>query len=181
MNNRVTILICGKASSGKTTFATVLAQEINKLAEDKARVIHNAQTVKTIAEACFSWDKEKDAKGRQLLLDITSAGYNYDPFHWEKETELMFRRYKSIFEDQEILIIPDWRYKSTYDFFSKYGRVIPVHIERFNQQDGTHSNHSSENDFKKFPKKFSIVNNGDIEDLVRFSKMFIEVEGLCNV
>lgn len=178
--NRITILICGKASSGKTTFATVLAQQLNK-ENQIAKVIHNAQAVKTLAESFFHWDKEKNALGRQLLIDITNAGYGYDPNFWEKETELLFRRYKSLYEDLEILIIPDWRYMCTHDFFEKYGKIIPIHIERRDVTGRTHDSHSSENAFKNFPMRYHIINDGSIEDLERFAKMLIEVEGLENV
>ena len=178
--NRITILICGKASSGKTTFATVLAQEINKVKE-MAKVIHNAQTVKTLAESFFHW--EKDEKGRQLLIDLTNSGYNYDPIFWERETERLFRNYQKFCnEDLEILIVPDWRYMSTYEYFSNVGKVITVMVERHDVEKGTHDFHSSENDFKKFPTKYHILNDSEsIEDLERFSRMLIEVEGLQNV
>lgn len=179
---RITILICGKASSGKTTFATILEEEINKLKE-RAKVIHNAQAVKTLAHSFFHWDKEKNAIGRQLLIDITNAGYGYDANFWEKETERFFRNYSNFCnEDIEILIVPDWRYMCTYDFFSNCGKVIPIHVERRKDISiGTHSSHSSENNFKDFPMKYHVLNDGTIEDLRCFARMIMEVEGLYHV
>lgn len=177
---RVTILICGKATSGKTTFATILEELLNKN-YTKAKVLHNAKAVKDLAKSFFYWDEEKDEKGRQLLIDITNSGYNYQDNFWERETELLFRRYSSVYEELEILIIPDWRYISTYDFFKQYGKIIPICIEKRSLSVGTHDSHSSENNFKEFPIKYQILNDGTIEDLKRFAKVLIEAEGLANV
>lgn len=177
---RKTILICGKATSGKSTFATLLMQELNKnIDKPRAKVINNGLTVKTYAESCFHWDKEKDARGRQLLLDITNAGYNYDTYFWEKETEMMFRKYQSVYETIDVLIVPDWRFEKTHTFFKNMpGEVITVEVNNPNIPKGTHDDHPSENDFKNFHSKYYIDNSKDINHLENLAKTFLEMEGL---
>lgn len=161
-NNKFTvILVKGKSGSGKTTFATLLENHLNSFEEGSAIVLHNAEQVKAIAKSCFDWDCKKDFKGRQLLVDITSTGYAYDKNLWEKKTLHSYHCIKEIcYPNSQYLIIPDWRYKCTEDFFRQVAdKVITVSIYNPQREDGTHDSHISETQLH------SLVTDVDIENI----------------
>ena len=112
INKKVLIFINGKSGSGKTTLAEHLAKE---LGEADTLIVENSHKVKEIATEFYFWDKVKDEQGRQLLIDITNAGYKYDPFLWEK-----FTAKKIINTGCKYIIIPDWRYESTYEYLVEF-------------------------------------------------------------
>lgn len=115
---KTVILINGKAQSGKSTLAELLASKIQN-----SKVIHNADSVKELATVFFGWDGVKDDCGRNLLIGLSEVGYNYKDNFWEYKT-----LYK-IEEKDEVIIIPDFRYEQTYRFFKEQGfRVITLHI-----------------------------------------------------
>ena len=131
MNN--VILICGQAGSGKNTLADILKKHIdlepNGVVIDKTLIRNNAQSVKDIATNKYNWNGEKDAQGRQLLLDITEQGYAQDKFYWEDMTfteAIMHREF--INKQCEYLIIPDWRYESTLEYFRD---IVDVYLVDF--------------------------------------------------
>ena len=118
------ILINGKARSGKDTLASLLK---GKLSDKKVLIRGNAQTVKDCAKKYFNWDGKKDTKGRQLLIDITNLGYKQDKYHWDRLT-LDYALQK---DNYDYLIIPDWRYISTYEYLKEEGfDVITIYRQR---------------------------------------------------
>lgn len=167
------ILINGKAGSGKDTFAKYLEEYLLVL-EKRPFIIHNAFYVKLIAEKIFGWDKVKDTKGRRLLIDIANTGYSYDDYFWERKTEAeVLKRFKVT--DNAYIIIPDFRYKNTYTYFSSKYNVITMKIEREN-----FDNKLSE-DLKKDKSEnldidfdYVIFNNGNLEDLKKQAKQICE-------
>lgn len=121
-NNLTVILINGKAGSGKNFLADLI-----KLKNDKKNVdiIGNADAVKKIAKEFFMWDGVKDENGRQLLIDVSNTAYAYDEFFWEKKSEE-----KIIHGYDDIVVIPDFRYAKTYEYYKKEGyNVITIHIK----------------------------------------------------
>ena len=164
------ILICGKASSGKNQLADYIEKYLNRDSNgnfvSKTLVRGNAQSVKEIAYRQYNWDGVKDRKGRQLLLDITNERYNYDNNYWEKETFLQAIMHQETNRNCEYLIIPDWRYAQTKTYFEKVAdEVITIRITRPNLEEGTHSDHSSENDFKNFEVDYEVINDKDLLNL----------------
>jgi len=118
------ILINGKARSGKDTLASLIR---GILGHRKVLIRPNAYSVKECALKYFSWNGAKDTKGRQLLIDITNLGYKQDPYHWEKLT----LKHTLDKDNYDYLIIPDWRYMSTYEYFKSEGyEVITIHRHR---------------------------------------------------
>jgi hypothetical protein len=118
------ILINGKARSGKDTLASLIK---GQLPNKKVLIRGNAQTVKDCAKKYFNWNGTKDTKGRQLLIDITNLGYAQDPYHWDRLT----LKYALDKDNYDYLIIPDWRYFSTYEYLKEEGyEVITVHRHR---------------------------------------------------
>lgn len=152
------VLINGKARSGKDTVAKMLKEHFESTGLSVA-INPNAQAVKEIALSIFDWNGLKYTRGRQLLLDITQAGYNYDPFFWENKNDQRMT-------GSDIYIIPDWRYKSTFNYFSQMNNVITINVTNENRESiGELNNHSSETGLDDFMFDYFIDNNGSLEDL----------------
>ena len=117
------VLLNGKAGSGKNTVAKML----RKYSKEECVIIENASEVKHLANTYFHWDGVKNSKGRQLLVNITEAGYSYNPYFWDKKT---YER-ALIEANNKVLIIPDWRYASTYLYHQNKGYpVVTVQVKR---------------------------------------------------
>ena len=160
------ILVCGKAGSGKTTFAHYMQEYINSLGL-KAKVLHNAEPVKAIAKESLQWNGVKDKEGRQLLIDLTDMGYSVAPCFWESITDILIKLIKP-----DVVIIPDWRYQTTHDYFKEhYGdNVTTIKVQSCNVEEGTHSNHSSETAMDKFYLDYLVYNNYDLDYLQATAK-----------
>lgn len=179
VNSMRVILICGKARSGKDTVAKIMSECISTDFMGNKRlnniIIPNAKSVKRVATEKFNWNGVKDQEGRQLLINITERGYKEDEYHWEKETYLDYLMSKV--SGMDTLIIPDWRYMSTLNYFSRVLKVEEIITIRVTRQDtdskGTHVNHSSENDHLGFMSDYVINNDSTMEQLSK------EVSKLC--
>ena len=131
------ILINGKARVGKDTLASFLVKELNSRGFNNVYVRGNAQTVKDYAKKYFNWDGKKTDEGRKLLINITNMMYDLDPTFWEcKTNEFFMGKIEEHKKEDVILIIPDWRYRNTLDYFRrvancyKYISVHTIHLER---------------------------------------------------
>lgn len=152
------VLINGKARSGKDTVAKLLQEKFEQLGIT-ANIRPNAQAVKKVAKHIFNWNEIKDTRGRQLLLDITQAGYNYDPYFWEDKNNMYMNHF-------DVYIIPDWRYESTFNYFNLKNNVITINVKNDNRESiGSLSNHQSETGLDNFVFDYFIDNNGTLEDL----------------
>lgn len=173
------ILICGKARSGKNQLAEYLKHYLDRDDEgnflERSLIRGNAQSVKDRAIKYYNWNGEKDQKGRQLLIDITEKGYAQDKFYWEKETFTEAIIHKEFTNANcEYLIIPDWRYAQTKDYFEKVAdKVIAIRVTRPNLEKGTHDDHSSENDFLNFNIDMEAPNTRDLENLKKVAKHIV--------
>ena len=58
--------IAGKAESGKSSFASILKEELEGQGK-KVLLINYGDFVKFIAEKYYNWNGEKDVNGRALL------------------------------------------------------------------------------------------------------------------
>lgn len=159
------IMINGKKGSGKDTLADLIMCYLIKHGV-KVGKIPNAEYVKTIATTMYGWDGNKDAKGRKLLIDITNAGYNYENHFFERITY-----YKALNNKLDVLIIPDWRYQSTYRYL-RDKETGNVHTIRVSRKETTKDNPLLDNDISetgldKFPFDLYILNNGSIDELDR--------------
>lgn len=140
----IVVLITGKKGSGKDTVANELQSNLSK-----AIIQPNAKRVKEIAKE-MGWNEKKDKEGRKLLVDITNAGYSYDHYMWEK---LAYKDFLSRVNfvgstsnnnleanttmltslNRTVILVPDWRYESTYIFYSQLANVsniITVRVTR---------------------------------------------------
>lgn len=115
MRNKV-VLVSGHKGSGKSLFSDILCKSVISY---RTLIVPNAEEVKRIARLDFEWDDIKDTRGRQLLVDITNAGYNYDPYFFEKCSIRRYQEFQSLGTDSRpvLFIVPDWRYKCTEKFW----------------------------------------------------------------
>ena len=168
------ILISGRKRSGKDTIAEYLCDKLGT----GTLVLPNAKAVKEEAFDTFRWDGEKDEKGRRLLVDITNTGYNYDPFFWEKRTVEQISALLQMGMRVDTVIIPDWRYECTYDFFMNVeatglniNELVTLRVERLisveQMCDPTDSFdvYKSESQLDGFPVDYVISNKGTKEEL----------------
>lgn len=174
------ILICGKARSGKNQLADYLKEyldvDVKGAYFDRTLIRGNAQSVKDKAERQFNWNGEKDAKGRQLLIDITNMGYAEDINFWEKQTfteAIMHKEFVN--KNCEYLIIPDWRYPQTLDYFRKVAdSVTTIRVTRPNMTGGTHKYHTSENALDLFDVQYEVENDKDLDNLKKVAKKIVQ-------
>lgn len=170
---RNVILICGQAGSGKNQFADYLKEAIdfnNGKPIERTLIINNANNVKKLARERFHWNGKKDPDGRKLLLSLTESGYAKDPMYWEKETYTDAIIEKQSKPTLDTLIIPDWRFQQTYDYFHKIAdKVVCIRVERFNNPNKPF-NHESERNFRDFDTDYVVQNNNDLEHLNKIAK-----------
>lgn len=171
-NKRTAILINGKARCGKDTLAKILYRNLAGHINGNIGILPNASSVKELAFQEFMWNRLKDDKGRQLLINITEAGYNYDPYFWEKKTIQ-----KIIRDNLKVVFIPDWRYYNTYQFFKDCGfNVIAIHLERThlkNELSEELQNDISEQGFDSSVYDYNIINSSD--DLDHLEQLIVDL------
>lgn len=167
------ILINGKKRHGKNTVADIIKRFI-PLGRSVIEV-GNADEVREIAKRVFNWDGVKDDKGNKLLINVTDAGYNYDPFFWEKKSRDTIEVFKTTSRRYpDYVLVPDWRYKSTYDYWAHLAMThddisvttIQVFRPNFdNEVSDFVKSDKSENMLFGFPFDYKIINEGDLDTL----------------
>lgn len=173
------ILISGKAGSGKNQLAEYLKEYLDLdpkgVPFNQTLIRGNAECVKDQAILKHNWNGEKDKKGRQLLIDITNEGYAKDVHYWEKETFTEAVMHKEfINKNCRYLIIPDWRYSQTLDYFRKVAdSVTTIRVTRPNLPEGTHKYHVSENALDLFDVQFDIENSKDLNNLKAIARQIV--------
>jgi hypothetical protein len=178
------ILIHGKAGTGKDTVCDMLSKNLIK--DTLILRVGNADGVKLVSRKSFNWDFEKDERGRQLLIDVTNAGYNYDEYFWEKVSEKTIKGFLDIPNNEDkLVIVPDWRYPCTYKYWTELSELPMTHIITVNVISNSVFNYSdkitkekSEAGLDDFNFDFIIVNKGTLEDLQLEVKEFIKEAGL---
>lgn len=158
------ILINGLKGSGKDTLADLLCSHLAKKGF-RVHKIPNAEHVKKIASTMYNWNGLKDAKGRQLLIDITNTGYKYCPTLFE---DITYEKAKT--EDLDILVVPDWRYLATYTYFCEHegtDNVSTIRVIRSmtTKDNATLDNDPSEINLNLFPFHQIIYNEGTLSEL----------------
>lgn len=119
------ILVNGRAGSGKTTFATLLQSELQSKGY-KVSIIGNADTVRDYAKKYFKLNDYRTENGRRIMIGITEMFYDQDNYYFEHETWK-----KACENDCDYLIVHDWRYENTYNYFKiKKCDVVGVRLLR---------------------------------------------------
>jgi len=158
------VLINGLKGSGKDTFADHLFYQL-MIRGHRVAKIPNAEYVKQIATAMYGWNGIKNERGRQLLIDVTEAGYNYDKHFFEKKTLEKARA-----NNVDIIIVPDWRYPVTNAFFRTELGERNVTTIQVTRPETTKDNHKLDTDrseigLQDFPFDVVVDNSGKIKDL----------------
>lgn len=141
----LTLLISGKAQSGKDTFAEFVS-EYAQLVGKKYQRIAYADAVKELAYQ-FGWDGKKDERGRKLLQLIgTEVGRGYNPDIWiDKAIEKLKA---AQLNGVDIVCITDCRYPNEIERIKSLewvlGKVVTVRIERPGAGCGENAGHISE-------------------------------------
>lgn len=153
------VLFSGKALSGKTTAANLIAHNLCLFPGISVKHTALAQPIKDLASREFGWDGIKDSKGRRLLQVIgTDAGREYDVDLWVRKLEDIIL---SDMNPPNFVLIDDWRYTNERDFFVDkfFYEVTTVRIERPGAGlDGANAAHISEISLPSAEKETLVYN-----------------------
>lgn len=170
------ILISGKATCGKDTFASILENELT-LQNKKVLICHFADLVKYVATKFFNWNGEKDEYGRTLLQHIGTENIrSVYPNFWVDFIVDILKVYNGSWD---YVLIPDTRFPNEVDIPVSRGLdAVSVRVERPNHTSGLTEeqlNHQSEIALDNYIFDYTIINDGSIEDLRNNTKSFIEM------
>ena len=128
MNN--TIIISGKAGSGKDMMAQFMKEELAKHGK-KALVIHFADAVKWFCRDFLDWDGKKDEAGRTLLQTVgTDIVRTTHPNFWTGIVVGLIQAYEPL-DNFDIAIIPDARFENEVNIsLENLKNCVSVRIER---------------------------------------------------
>jgi len=178
-NKQVIVLVSGQAGVGKTTFSTI-ASNFCQEAGFKTAIQPFALELKKIAIQ-LGWNRIKDEKGRQLLIDLGQAARRYDKDIWAK---LAFSQIK---DDDDFVFIDDWRFENEYSYLNKVTGMTPdgyliitVKIIAENREilrDTPQYQDESERGLDNFDKmlyNYIIDNTGSMDKLFRQAKSVVK-------
>lgn len=119
------ILLTGVSGCGKDTIAKELFTLYAKEGK-KVQIIHNADPAKEALSKYFGIDNYKNDLGKQMIMGLTDLLYAVDFNYFEKLAM------QKVHNNTDVLIIPDWRYMNTFQWWQSYGmcNVVSVLIKR---------------------------------------------------
>ena len=176
-------LICGKARSGKNTFANLLKEELEKC-NKKVCLLKITSPLYLYAKEYFSWDGSEDNKPRSLLqylgIDLIKNKLKMNDFLINRLKEDI----KILSEFFDIGIITDGRLKEELDELKReYNDIIIIHIERKNYENGLtikEKSHITETDLDfGYNYNYSILNDNifnlklKVQDIVKKEENFM--------
>lgn len=180
MNN--TIIISGKAGSGKDTVAQFMKEELEKHGK-RVLIIHYGDAVKWVLRDFFNWDGKKDAVGRTLLqrigTDVVRAQF---PNFWTGIVVGLLEAFEP-YSDFDVAIVPDARFPNEVDIaLENLHNCTAVRINRRNA-DGTEwinpnlteeqRNHPSETSLDTFAFDYVIHNDEGLNTLEESAKTIL--------
>ena len=166
------IIISGKSSSGKDTFAEMMRQKLEKVG-CKCLTCHYADLVKHYAGIYYGWTGVKDEPGRQLLQELgTDKVRSKFPDYW---AEAIGKFLAAVPDDFDCAFVPDARFENEIEVVKRYNpQAKIIRIERYNE-DGTlylnpkltqdQHNHPSETSLDDYEDWDYIVENHNLEEL----------------
>ena len=169
MNN--TIIISGKAGSGKDTVAQYMKEELEKHGK-KVLVIHYGDAVKWVLRDFFNWDGKKDEVGRTLLqrvgTDIVRAAH---PGYWTGIVVGLIQAFEP-YNDFDVALVPDARFPNEVDIaLENLQNCVAVRVERHNEDGTPWINPNLTEDQRKHPSETSL-------DVYAFDYVIHNDEGL---
>lgn len=173
------ICISGHAQHGKDTSAQMIRKILWGYGK-RVLIIHYADLLKFMCKQLFSWNGEKDERGRTLLQYVgTDVIRAKRPEYWvEYVTDVL-----TMFDNEwDYVLIPDCRFPNEIDFLRSKGfDVIHARVDRPNFDNGLteeQRNHLSEIALDDTAPDFVIKNTGTLVDLTRAAMDFINP--ICN-
>ena len=181
MNN--TIIISGKAGSGKDTVAQLMKEELEKHGK-RVLIIHYGDAVKWVLRDYFNWDGQKDIIGRTLLqrvgTDVVRAKF---PNFWTGIVVGLLQCFEP-YSDFDIALVPDARFPNEIDIaLQNLENCIAVRVQRTNADGSEWINPNLTEDQRKHPSETSldcyafdyiIHNDEDIELLKESAHTLLE-------
>ena len=158
--------VSGKAQHGKDTVANLLYEELRNAGES-ALITHNADLLKFICKQYFSWDGQKNEKGRGTLQYVgTDVVRKQRPDFW---VDFIIDVLKLFDKEWDWVIIPDARFPNEIDRLREEGfKVSHLRVERpaynsnLTKEQQAHPSETALDDV--IPDEL-IVNDGSIDDL----------------
>lgn len=168
------ILISGKAQNGKDSSAFIIKELLEKQ-QKKVLIIHYADNLKLFAKNYFGWNGIKDQSGRELLqwlgTDVVRKTY---PDTWVDMVVALLKGVKTLYD---YVIIPDVRFPNEVNKMCDEFDCITVRIIRPNFDNGLtneQKNHPSEIALDNYPMEYELVNDDDLEKLLKTVKRFVK-------
>lgn len=114
------ILISGRAGVGKTKSSGILEKIIKESYKSLAPVstFHFAHGVKKAAKRGFSWNGEKDDRGRKLLQQVGAVGREYWKYIWVEQCLLEIKN-KILDNKLTTALLDDWRFPNEYIWLAR--------------------------------------------------------------
>ena len=169
------IELCGKAGVGKDTFCVELIKQLEAKGE-KCIHIAFADYLKFICKQYFSWNGDKDEKGRELLQYIgTDVFRKQDENFWVN----IVANFLTVCSNENIFdyaIITDARFPNEINCLSAKLNAVPFRIKRNNyvsKLSESAQKHSSETALDNF-KMDEIILSGEKRNLPQEVKEFID-------
>lgn len=166
------ILISGRAGVGKTRSSGILEKIIKESYKSLAPVstFHLAHGVKKSAKRGFSWNGEKDDRGRKLLQQVGAVGREYWKYIW---VEQCLSEIKNKILDNKLTtaLLDDWRFPNEYIWLARTNwNLFSIRVSASKRE--ILKGMSSYNDISEIslPEKnyyydYLINNSGDLEAL----------------
>ena len=151
-----TILISGKAGSGKDTVAQFMKEELEKH-DKKVLIIKYGDAVKWVLRDYFNWNGEKDEVGRTLLqyigTDVVRAKH---PNFWTAIVVGLLQSFEP-YNDFDIAIVSDARFPNEVDIaLQELQNCVAVRIERKNPDGSEWINPALTEEQRKHPSETSL-------------------------
>jgi hypothetical protein len=178
-----TILISGKAGSGKDMTAQFMKEELEKKGK-KVLVIHYGDAVKWVLRDYFNWDGKKDAVGRALLQTVgTDIVRKVHPNFWTGIVVGLLQAFEP-YSDFDVAIVPDARFPNEVDIaLQELQGCVAIRIERRNA-DGTpwinptltedQRNHPSETSLDHYAFDYILHNDEGLDTLRESAHTILE-------
>jgi dephospho-CoA kinase len=154
MNN--TILISGKAGSGKDTVAQFMKEELEKHGK-KVLIIKYGDAVKWVLRDYFNWDGQKDIVGRTLLQRIgTDVVRAKHPNYWTAIVVGLLQCFEP-YNDFDIALVPDARFPNEVDIaLQELQNCVSVRVERRNEDGSEWINTALTEEQRQHPSETSL-------------------------
>lgn len=151
-----TILISGKAGSGKDMTAQFMKEELEKHGK-RVLIIKYGDAVKWVLRDYFNWDGKKDLIGRTLLQYIgTDVVRAVHPNFWTGIVVGLLQAFEP-HSDFDIALVPDARFPNEVDIaLQSLQNCVAVRIERKNPDGSEWINPTMTEDQRNHPSETSL-------------------------